>query len=369
MNLTHILEGLRIFRNSIKLKAIGHERYVGSPSEICSKIVDDCWNDKDNYFMASTGNFAQFWSRDFGICAQALADLGYKLEVAETLDYALSRFRKAGKITTTITPSRKPYDFPGFASDSLPFIIRSLRIVGSEKLVRKYYSFLLGEIKRYFDTVFDTSTGMVKADRGFSSMKDYSRRRSSAYDNCMVAMLKNDLEELNLFNPFSDFDIKKQIKKELWNGKYFYDDLRKLENVYGDANVFPFWTGVFNEKAMFESCLDSIRKTGLDRPFPLKYSSKRKVSGQKMVWQEFFVGDYERDSVWMNVGLCFLDCLKSFGMKKELEKHLKQYSGLVKKHKNFIEVYDSKGRPYRCLFYNADAGMLWAAKYLALLQD
>ncbi|MBU0536506.1 MAG: hypothetical protein KKE20_06050 [Nanoarchaeota archaeon] len=364
--LTQISEGLRIFRHSVYLKLFSHDKYLGSPQDICKKVVDDCWNSREKYFMTSTGNFAQFWSRDFGICTEALVKQGYKLEVAETLEYALARFQKAGRITTTITPGGKPYDFPGFASDSLPFMIRSLKIAGSKKLIKKYRSFLLDEIKRYFEIIFDPETGMVRSDRSFSSMKDYSKRKSSAYDNSMAAMLSMDLDELGLSNPFKGFDIRKRMKKELWNGKFFYDDMNKIDNAYGDANVFPFWTGVFKDKKMFESCLKHIKKADLDRPFPLKYSGKRKIKGQRMVWQELVVGDYERDSVWMNVGLCFLDCLARFEKKKELERYVKQYSGLVEKHKNFLEVYDHKGRPFRNVFYRCDAGMLWAVNMIKI---
>ncbi|MBD3312838.1 hypothetical protein GF345_00165 [Candidatus Woesearchaeota archaeon] len=366
MNLTHIKEGLRIFRHSLYLKLFSHDRYTGDPEEVCRKIVDDCWNNENKYFMTSTGNFAEFWSRDFGMCCEALVNLGYKLEAAETLDYALAVFQKAGRITTTITPSGKPYDFPGFACDSLPFIIRSLKIVKSDKLISRYRKFLVKEVKRYFETAFDPLTGMIRADRSFSSMKDYSKRKSSAYDNCMAAMLKKDLDELGLFNPFRRFDIRKAIKQELWNGKFFYDDLNKLNVVYGDTQVFPFWTGAFNDKRMFESCLKEIRKAKLDRPFPLRYSNQRKVKGQSMVWQEFFVGDYERDTVWMHMGLCYLDCLKRFGRKKELNKHLGQYARQISEHKSFLEVFDSKGEPFRTLFYRCDAGMLWASKFVDL---
>ena len=366
MNLTQIKEGLRIFRHSLFLKAAGHDRYVGSAKSICRKIVEDCWNNDKKYFMTSTGNFAQFWTRDFGMCCNALVALGYRLEAAETLDYALSRFRRAGRITTSITAGGKPYDFPCFACDSLPFIIRSLKIVGSEKLIKRYRPFLKKEARRYFETAFDKRKSMIRSDRRFSSIKDYSKRKSSTYDNCMAAMLKNDLEELGLENPFRNHDIKRQIRKELWSGRYFYDDMRKLKNVYGDANVFPFWTEVFRDRKMLDSCMREMRKAGLDRPFPLRYSSKRKVKGQSMAWQEVFAGDYERDTVWMHLGLCYIDVLMNMGRKKEAKKYLEQYSGLVKKHRNFLEVFDSRGRPFRNLFYRSDAGMLWAGKLVDL---
>lgn len=86
-----------------------------------------------------------------------------------------------------------------------------------------------------------------------------------------------------------------------------------------------------------------------------------------MVWQELFVGDYERDAVWMNMGLCFLDVLKKFSREKELKAYLGQYKRIVEEHQTFLEVFDSRGRPFRTLFYRCDAGMLWASKLVDLV--
>ncbi|MCX6706793.1 MAG: hypothetical protein NT001_01485 [Candidatus Woesearchaeota archaeon] len=364
MILTHISEAMRMFKVSIKTKLFGYKKYDGNADEICRKIVKDCWNPKKRYFMASSGHFSQFYSRDFGMCVEALLKLGYEKEVFQTLEYALSRFNKAGKITTAITPSGKPFDFPYIASDSLPFIVHAIRIAEGNYLMRKYERLFLNEIRRYFNVVFDSRTGMVKSGKSFSSIKDYSRRNSSTYDNCMAAMLKHDLDELNFFNPLHDFDIKANIKKNLWNGKFFYDDLNKLDTVYGDANVFPFWTGIFTDRKMLESCVKEMKRAGLDRPLPLKYTSKRKVKGQKMIWEELIAGDYERDTVWTHLGMCYLDILKRFGKKKELAMHLKQYRKAIERQQNFIEVFGRDGKPFKTLFYQADSGMLWASKYL-----
>jgi hypothetical protein len=361
----YAIEGLRLFKNSVKVRTIGHKKYAGDADQICRQIVEDCWNSKKGYFMTSTGNFSQFWSRDFCFCTEALVNLGYREKVIRTLRYALAKFSKNGHVTTSITPYGVPYNFPFYAADSLPCFVRSLKIAKADKLIEEYKQFILKEAKYYADNVMDKETGMIRADKHFSSMKDYSKRKSATYDNCMAAMLSIDLDEMGLKNPLEDFDIKKGIKKELWNGRFFYDDLNKFDNVYGDANVFPFWTDVFYEKDIFESCLDEIKKAKLDKPFPIKYSSQ-KVEGQKMTWHEFFVGNYEQDAIWFHMGPCFLDVLKKQGKKKDLQLYLDKYTALVNKHKNFLEVYDKDGKPFKTPFYYTDAGMLWASKILVL---
>jgi hypothetical protein len=41
---------------------------------------------------------------------------------------------------------------------------------------------------------------------------------------------------------------------------------------------------------------------------------------------------------------------------------------LIKEHKNFLEVFNRKGKPFKNPFYIADESMLWAAKYLDLVK-
>src|SRR3989344_4431042 len=193
---THISEALRIFRRSLKVRVSGFKKYDGDAKEICERIINDCFNGK--YFQTSTGHFCQFWTRDFGMCAESLVKLGYKKEVGMTLEYALERFSTANKITTTITPKGKPFNFPRFAVDSIPFLIHAIKISGRIDLIKKYNYFLIKEVQFYFEKVFDPLTSMVRQNVHFSSIKDHYVRNSATYDNCMLVMLKNDLNELKL---------------------------------------------------------------------------------------------------------------------------------------------------------------------------
>jgi len=189
----YVTEGSRIFYSSWKTRLFP-KKYQGNATEICKKIVKDCYNGL--YFQTSNQNFKQFWTRDFGWCISALIKQGYEKEVQATLRYAFNRFKKYKKITTTITPGGKPYDFPTKAVDSLPWFIHALRLGKFE-----YYEhrpFLNKQIRIFFNRFIDKETGLVKK-KHFSSMKDFSIRKSSCYDNCMAAMLANDL---NKFAPF-----------------------------------------------------------------------------------------------------------------------------------------------------------------------
>jgi hypothetical protein len=364
MNLTHLSEALRMFRRSRYVRKHGFRKYSGTEEEIANQIINSSWNKKEKYFQVSAGHFSEFYCRDFGMCAEALIALGHRDKVIKTLDYALGKFKKHSRFTTSISPDGKCFNFPSYGADSLPFIIHALRVAKADSLVRKYRSVIESEILYYRDAVYDRKTSLVRQDCHFSSIKDYYKRCSSCYDNCMLFMLAADLDTLRLKNPFPAEKIRKAILATFWSGKFFYEDISAKNIITGDANTFPFWCGVTNSKQVFDICIKSIEKTGLTNPFPLKYSSKSKKTSSS-TWNEFIAGDYERDSVWIHLGLCFLDVVTRFDSAKS-GKYIAQYSALIRKYCNFLEVYDRNGFPFRTPFYVTDESMLWVSKYLAL---
>ena len=352
-----------MLRRARQVKKKGFTRYKGTPEEICTQIVKRCFN--GNFFQVSAGHFREFYMRDFGICAQALLDLGYRDEVYKSLQYALVIFSRTGRITTTITPDDKPKDFFSYASDSLPLLIRSLKIAEAKDLLATYKPFIEAQTQKYYERVFDTRNCMVKKGY-FSSMKDNAKRESSCYDNCMLAMLSRDLDTIGLYNPFAGFDIKGALKKSLWNGKHFYDDRNRRAYVAGDANVFPYWCDIFDDKSMLESSISAIRKANIDNQWPLKYTA-RKVS-RPIFPMSILLPDYEADTVWMHLGLCYLDIVARYD-KSLLKTYLKKIADVIEEQKNFLELYHPGGSPYRKFHYASDESMLWAVKFLALSES
>jgi hypothetical protein len=243
-------------------------------------------------------------------------------------------------------------------------MLRSLRTAGAKNLVRKHKGFLNKEIKKYFDTVIDKNTGLVRKDMHFSSMKDHSLRQSSCYDNIMTAVVSEESAKLGLDSPFKKYDFRKIIKKNFWNGRYFLDDLSGGRYVAGDANVFPFWTGIFSSRKMLKSSLNAVQNSGLDKPFPLKYAKSPKI-GKRDALFDFFAKNYEGNSVWTHMGPLYISLVKRVD-KDKYRLYKEQYKKLIEKHKNYLELFTPEGKPYGTLFYHADDSMLWAANYLAL---
>lgn len=351
--------GPSIFLSSLKTR-FAPKKYVGTAQEICQQIVKDCWN--GHYFQTSTQNFPHFWTRDFGWCTSSLLRLGYQKEVQHTLRFALNAFSQHGKITTTITTHSKPFDFPTMAVDSLPWLIHSIKLSRLPYLA--YHDFLNQEIVRFYKEVINPTTALVRPERSFSSMKDLSKRKSSCYDNCLVAMLAQDLKSMKLDNPFGKADYPALIKRHFWNGKFFFDDLQQQDYVAGDANLFPFILGIILDKDMMILAIKALWAEKLDEPLPLRYTASRK--GISFVWQEkIFLRNYEGNTCWTHMGLLYVKLVQQIDPALA-EEYKKKYADAIEKYQGFLEVYAPDGKPYSSWYYTADRSMLWAANYLTL---
>jgi hypothetical protein len=355
----HLLkEGIRMLRRSLEVRRVGYQRYDGDAEMICKEIVKRCWN--GTYLQVSTGHFSEFYMRDIGICAEALMTLGYERELYKTLQYCLNRYSGENKLTTTITPDGTPIDIFHYAPDTLAFLLHTLRVCQADDLVKTYKPFLEQQAHLYKEEVLDSS-GLVNVKR-YSGMRDHASRRSSCYDNCMTAMISSELGRLCLENPLKGIDSQNLIKHNFWDGSHFSDDL-STSAISGDASVFPFWCGVFDDISMAKKAIASVRKEKLDQPFPLRYEAG-KLKRRSSPWT-LLAPNYEGSTVWLHLGLCYLDVVARYD--SELcRSYLRQYAELLEKHGNLIEVFNSDETPYSSLFYAADDSLIWAAKFLNL---
>ena len=354
-------KALAIFNRSLKVRFKGIKKYKGNAEQILRQGVNDCWNRR--FFQASAGHFSCFYIRDFGISVQALLNLGYRGEVVKTLGFALDSYSRNNKVTTTIY-NGSVLDFPFYTPESLAYLMHSIRLADAKELLLKYKFFLEKEIRKAFFDSFDSERGIIRKDKHFSSMKDNALRISSLYNNVMLAMLSNDIDYFGLYNPFKGYNFEKIIKDNFWTGNYFLDDLSGLDYIAGDANVFPYWTGLFDSKKMIKLSLDAIQKDDLDKPFPLKYT-KEKVGGYLLL-HSILVPNYEGNTIWANLGQCFIDVVRKIGKEKE---YVNQYIKNVEKYGNYLEVFNPDGTPYKTLFYYADVAMLWSSNLLDSIEN
>lgn len=366
LSITIAGEGLRIFYSSLKRKIFGLKKFKGDDEQICNGIINACWNKR--FYQTSAGHFSQFYSRDFGWSIESLLQIGRREEVLKTLDYAIERYNRAGRIGVAITPDGSVFDFPNYDSiDSMAYLFRSLRIAKAERIVKRYKAFLENELERAFS--FLTKDGLVDPNKNFSGMRDYAIRKSSCYDNTCMAMLSKEADLLGLNNPLKKFNFKKVLIKHFWNGKYFNDDLHSDEFT-ADANIYPFYFNLFaakntknkKEQKMLWSVIGEMKKEGLDMPFPMKYTNSRKG---KMIFIEFLVNNWERHHIWALMAFPYIEILARVDHARAIE-HLISYKRLIEKHGTLLEVYTHHGRPYTSFFYHADEGLIWCANYLTL---
>ncbi len=345
-----------MLERALACRIFGVPRYPGTAEQICQQIVKNCWNGE--YFQTSTGHFNEFYTRDFAWCVESLIKLGYRQEVLVTLAYALKQFEKHNIVTTTINPKGQPFDFPVFAADSLPSLIYSLYKAKATQLLRTYKQFLEEKAEEYYD-IIDFKTGLVKP-KHFSSIKDHAIRKTSCYDCCMAGWLAAILKKLRWKSRLDKYNYPKIIKKYFWTGTYFLNDLSGEKAVCGDANIFPFWTGLFDKKLLGKT-INHLQK--LAKPAPLRYSTKKFKEGR--IIYSIFAPNYEGTTIWAHLGMIYLHTIRKRYPKLAREGK-KKYSELIEKYGNFIEVYNPNLKPYQSLFYYADTGMIWAANYLTL---
>lgn len=364
MKLAWWLDSFRILRVSLFRHFTGFKKYSGSVEEIARKIIEEAYNSKKNYFMVSSGHFRQFYARDFGMFCESLLNLGYKEKVRNTIIYAMQRYKSYGRITTHITTSGKPVDFPSDTPESAAYMLHSVIMLNNKKLIMKYKDFFRNEGERFYNDYVDKKTGLLRKDLRFSSMKDQALRESDCYNNCFLGMFANDLKKIRVKSSLHKYNYSLLIKKHFWTGSYFLEDLSGKKIITGDANTFPFWTELIDDKEMALKAINSVRKKKLDTPFPLKYTSKADVP-EKFHWSDKIVPGYEKDTLWVHLALCYMKVVDKYYSKLS-NKYVRQYESLIKKHKNFLELYFPNGEPFKRHLYVCDERMIWVAGFLEL---
>jgi len=369
MKLAILREGSKIFSRNARIKIRGFRKYSGTDTEICRKIIFECYNREKQYFMASGGNYKVFYSRDFGWCIEALLNLGYTGEVEHTLKYVMKIYNQHQKITVAINTEDGPYNFPEvYSPDSVAYLYRSLRIAKAKTLIKEYQEFLNDQLRIFETEVLDkTSKAGRLQEKHFSGMRDHVNATNLCYDMIMACMLCDEVDKINhmmgktfIFNVLKKYDLRNQLIKQYWNGKYFND---ALEDKYcsGHANTYPYFLDVIKDKNMLRLSMWSIQDHNLDKPFPLKYGHSSKT---RFIWHEIFAPNWEKNTMWAMLGLAYIEVLSKVDKKKAVE-HLEQYTDSISKNHCFIELY-SRHRPYKSLFFSADDSMLWASMYLDL---
>ena len=356
--------GAGVARHSIARRLFGWKRHAGSVEAICRAVIEDCW--RGDFFAGSAGHFRQFWTRDLAMCTPALCRLGFRDRVVRSWEWGLERFERAGRITTTIFARRFPRDVYAYACDSLPMLLFALEAAGAQHLIARHQALLSREVKRFYETVFDPELGLARPDGYFSGPRDCMTGRSTVFANTMVALLGRLLDRAaGLPRPLAGHDVAAAMRRHHWMGDAFRDSLDRTFPS-GDANVWPFFFGIFEDRDMWRSAFGVLEAGGFTSPVPLRYFPRRMPDAELPV-PKLFTPNYQGDPSWTQLGPVYMHVLAEID-RPRMERHRANVAALIERDRNYLEIYTPDGKPYRgrAFLYHADEGMIWAAMFLDL---
>ncbi len=349
----------------------GHTRHRGGAASIVRACIESCWNGRT--FTASPGHFDMFWTRDLSFSVPSLIRLGHGLRVHASLAYALDVWsRRRRHITTTIHYFDRPGDVYEYGVDSLPLFLAALRAVDATDLVERHRAWLEDEIAHYYRLVVDPVTGLVRSDRKFSAHRDTVVNRSNAYGNTMVALLAKTIEETGWFpSPFERHfrgDYGRLLIEQFWDGDHFRDALDD-DTVSGEANIWPFYTGVIGDPEMVASALAYLDANGFCDPYPLRYETSRRPARE--VWlTRHFLPDYQGSTVWTSLGAMYLQVLRTVDPVLAASETAR-YVKWIERDGTFWEVMNARGHNWvspRWIMIGEEL-MLWSAIFLDALEN
>jgi hypothetical protein len=349
----------------------GHTRHPGGAASIVRSCIEACWNGRT--FTASPGHFNMFWTRDLSFTVPSLVRLGHGPRVQDSLAYALDVWTKRRRhITTTIHRFDRPGDVYEYGVDSLPLFLAALRAAGSSDLVERHRPWLEAEIAHYYDAVVEPTTGLVRSDRKFSAHRDTVVNRSNAFGNTMVALLAKTIDETGWFaSPFErhfEGDHGRLLLDHFWVDDHFRDALGD-DTVSGEANVWPFYSGVIGDPGIVAPALAYLDDNGFCDPYPLRYETIRRP--EREVWlTRHVLPDYQGSTVWTSLGAMYLQVLRTVDPVLAASETAR-YVEWIERDGTFWEVMNALGHNWvssRWIMIGEES-MLWSAIFLDALEN
>lgn len=368
LRIAHLREGLHFLQRRIFSRS--HKRYPGSPKEIIRRTVED--NFDGHLFSAGQGNHRMFYIRDLGLAAPGLLYMGLKPELETCMATALSVWEQFGRVTTSINDQYTAVDVFEYGADSLSLLLRTLRLLGADDLIRDFSPFLNRQIQHYADTVFDPTTALVREDRPLSTTKDNTIRPSSLYANINMLLLQQEIGRLRdighrLSDPLNEFDTMSAVLERFWMAdKRSFRDALGHEYVAADQIFAPFFR-VLHDEPRISQMLEAIISEGLADPLPLKYTQEPKPRTEQR-FLSMMASNYQGNTIWTMLGVAFLWVLHERNDPRT-DMYLDRYERILERDKNCIEIYNPDLTMYHALAYSYDEGMTWFAPLYRVLDE
>ena len=254
----------------------------------------------------------------------------------------------------------------------MPLFLAALRTADATDLVERHRPWLEAEIAHYYDTVVDPRSGLVRSDRKFSAHRDTVVNRSNAFGNSMVALLAKTIEETGWFaSPFErhfEGDYGRLLIEHFWVEDHFRDALGD-ETVSGEANIWPFYTGVMADPLRVAAALRYLDANGFCDPYPLRYETSRRP--EREVWlTRHILPDYQGSTVWTSLGAMYLQVLRTVDPLLAA-RETARYVSWIERDGTFWEVMNASGQNWVSprWFMIGEESMLWSAIFLDALEN
>ena len=208
---------------------------------------------------------------------------------------------------------------------------------------------------------------MARTDGYFSAPRDCMTGRSTVFTNTMLGLLLRELDaQPGLPRPLAGHDLATRIIEQHWTGQYFRDALdRDLPS--GDANVWPFFVGLIDNRDLQRRAFATLEARGITRPVPLRYFERR-LPDSELAVPRVFTPDYQGDTSWTQLGPIYLGLLRQLD-RRGFVAHRDDMAALITRDAQLPRALHDRRpalpRPRRPV--RRDEGMIWAALFLDLL--
>jgi hypothetical protein len=381
--------GLHVAAVRVRRAVFGYVRHEGTAEEILRAGLERCWSGE--YLTASPGHYRQFWTRDQGFAAPALVRLGtpWSERLLSSVAWAMDTWRRRGShVSTTINPLlRAPVDIFDYGIDSLPLLLSSLRALersggtvaeGAAALAHEHGAWIAAEVEHFVASAVDPATGLVRSDQHFSAHRDTFRNGSTAYANAMVGLLGRTVAETGWgpdllsrhFRPDMGGDAPdwgSLLRRHFWAGAGFRDRLG-VDATSGEANLWPFFTGLIEDRDMQATALATLQRDGFTAPYPLRFQATHASEGIMPLFR-MWSPDYQTTTSWTSLGSIYLSLLSEVDPVAAAAE-LDRMRRLIERDGTFWEVLDGRGQPWRSRsgVSVSDVSMLWGAILLETLE-
>ena len=233
-------------------------------------------------------------------------------------------------------------------------------------------AWLQAEVDHFYEMVVDPATGLVRSDRKFSAHRDTVVNRSNAYGNTMVALLAKTIEETGWFaSPFErhfEGDYGRLLLEHFWAGDHFRDALGD-DTVSGEANIWPFYTGVIGDPEVIAPALALPRRQRVLRSLSAAIRDEPSTRAGGLAHPPR-PPDYQGSTVWTSLGAMYLQVLRTVDPVLAA-RETARYVAWIERDGTFWEVMNAQGQNWvspRWIMIGEES-MLWSAIFLDHLED